>query len=66
TLPSEINLVSPSGHAMSVNDLESSDKYTHFDDRGRTAVRIGGTLHMSANQPVDDYTGTMSFTVNYY
>ncbi len=65
SFPVEINLRSATGHTMSVNNFKYPDKDSRIGDDGRTTVRVGGTLHMSANQPVGDYTGSVNITINY-
>lgn len=60
-----INLVSASGHTMSVDNFMSPDKYAAIGSNGRKTIRVGGTLSMSANQPVGDYSGALNITINY-
>lgn len=60
-----INLVDASGHTMSVNNFTSTAKYAVIGANGRKTIRIGGTLNLSANQPVGDYAGALNITINY-
>lgn len=66
TLPGSAVTITSGGNDMTVDTFTSSPNATGALDGGGTqTLYVGATLHVAANQPNGQYSGTFSVTVTY-
>jgi predicted RecA/RadA family phage recombinase len=66
TLPANGTVALASGsNSMAVNDFVSDPSGSSIMVTGTQTLTVGATLSVGANQPVGNYSGSFSVTVNY-
>jgi hypothetical protein len=53
------------GHGVGLTQGNGNQRYKIVDNNGIFTLRVGGTLHVNANQVSGFYTGSVTVTVQY-
>lgn len=64
-LPKTIEIRDSNGQTMAINQLVVNSGAGTLDNSGYQQVAIGGTLSVSPNQALGDYTGAIKIELNY-
>jgi hypothetical protein len=66
TSPGTLSLSNGIGNFMTVDGFATSPNGTGLlDSSGTQTLKVGGTLHVNANQPGGSYTGVLAMTIVY-